>query len=86
MKTKRANDWLQFSEKVLKQIELNYVPVYGDKGSDIASEYSVHELLSHAKIRIMRFGKNSTQEQDWLDLLKAAHFIQIAYEKNTNEK
>ena len=79
-KSKRGEDWDKFQLQVLNHIETYTVPQYGDKGEDIASEYSTEYCLSQVKKYMARFGSNSRQGQEKLDLLKMAHYIQMAFE------
>ncbi|AEX56077.1 hypothetical protein KL1_00029 [Burkholderia phage vB_BceS_KL1] len=74
----RGNDWQAFSAEVLAHIETYTVPQYGDKGEDIASDYSAQDCINGAKKYLARFGRNSRPGQDKLDLLKAAHYLQMA--------
>ena len=77
--TNRGKEWDEFQDEVLKHIEEYTVPQYGDKGSDIASEYTAEYCLSQVKKYQARFGSNSRKGQEKLDLLKMAHYIQMAY-------
>lgn len=79
-KSKRGEDWNKFQGEVLNHIETYTVPQYGDKGADIASEYSTEYCLSQVKKYGARFGSNSRPGQEKLDLLKMAHYIQMAFE------
>ena len=45
--TKRGMEWAEFQLDVLSHIEDYTVPQYGDKGDDIASEYSPELSLIH---------------------------------------
>jgi hypothetical protein len=76
--SKRGEDWEKFSAEVLVHIETYTVPQYGDKGGDIASEYSAEHCINQVKKYAARFGKNSRPGQEKLDLLKMAHYIQMA--------
>ena len=87
--TLRGKDWQKFSNQVLSHINEYTVPQYGDKGSDLAEEYTPETCISQVKKYLTRFGKNQRQGQEKLDLLKLAHYIQMAYtqivEGETNE-
>jgi len=78
--SKRGLDWCKFSKEVLLHIEEYTVPQYGDKGEDIASEYSAEHCVAQIKKYAARFGKNSRPGQDALDLKKIAHYAQMAHE------
>lgn len=75
----RAKDWRHFSRLVLNHIEIYTIPQYGDKGADIASDYTVDDCFMQMKRYILRHGKNSREGQDRLDLLKIAHYAEMAY-------
>ena len=79
-KSERAKDWEKFSEEVKAHIDGYTVPQYGDKGEDIASEYSAEHCVAQIKKYAARFGKNSRPGQDMLDLKKIAHYSQMAHE------
>ena len=79
--SKRGEDWLEFSDKVLHHIENYTVPQYGDKGEDQITEWSIEECLLAVKKRQARYGKNVREGQQVLDFLKMAHEIQIACDK-----
>jgi len=83
--SKRAEDWKKFANKVETHIEEYTVPQYGDKGDDIASEYTPEHCINQVKKYSARFGKNSRPGQSKLDLMKIAHYAQMAYEALENE-
>ena len=85
-KSERAKDWHKFSEQVKAHIDGYTVPQYGDKGEDIASEYSAESCINQVKKYAARFGKNSRPGQERLDLLKMAHYIQMAFEALENSE
>lgn len=78
--SKRAEDWNSFAKEVETHIQEYTVPQYGDKGEDIASEYSAEHCVAQIKKYAARFGKNSRPGQDALDLKKIAHYAQMAHE------
>lgn len=77
----RGDDWLDFSKKVSNHIEGYTVPQYGDKGNDEADDFTAEECVKHIKRYVARHGKNSRPGQDELDLLKIAHYAQMAHTK-----
>jgi NTP pyrophosphatase (non-canonical NTP hydrolase) len=79
--SKRAKDWIKFSDEVLHHIENYTVPQYGDKGEDQITEWSIEECLLAIKKRQARYGKNVRDGQQILDFLKMAHETQIACDK-----
>jgi hypothetical protein len=77
----RLHDWTIFSGAVAAHVKNYTVAQYGDKGSDLATEYTVQDCLSQAKKYLARHGRNERPGQDELDLLKMAHYVQMAYTK-----
>jgi len=82
----RGNDWVDFHYGVLHRIENYCVPQYGDKGNDHVSSYSAAECVRQAEKYLKRFGRNSRPGEEVLDMLKAAHFIQMAAMKLEEER
>ena len=78
--TSRGKDWDKFQKEVLNHIETYTVPQYGDKGEDLADEYSTQDCLNQVKKYVTRYGKNAREGQEKLDLLKMAHYIQMGFE------
>jgi hypothetical protein len=76
--SKRGDDWKGFAEQVHNHIENYTVPQYGDKGEDQATEYGAGEHVLQAKRYLARFGKNTRPGQEVLDLIKTAHYCQMA--------
>lgn len=85
MSTKKKN-WVKFSEKVERHIETYVVPQYGDDGDDIATEYTFEECILNLKRYIARAGKNSRAGQNELDMIKIAHYAQMAHNKINGEQ
>jgi hypothetical protein len=85
MMSKRGDDWKGFAEQVHGHIEDYTVPQYGDKGEDQASEYGSAEHILQAKRYLARYGKNSRPGQEVLDLIKTAHYCQMAAMELTKE-
>jgi hypothetical protein len=75
----RADEWCEFAQAVVDHIELYTVPQYGDKGADLCSDYTVEKCVDQAKKYLARHGRNSRPGQDKQDLLKAAHYLQMAW-------
>lgn len=76
--TVRGAEFIDFAAEVLKHIENYTVPQYGDKGQDQASEFTSHDHVVQAKKYLNRYGKNSRPGQEILDLMKTAHYCQMA--------
>lgn len=79
MASKRAMQWIHFSHRVLEHIEGYTVPQYGDEGEDLASDYTVQSCLDQVRKYLQRAGRNRRPGQDRLDLIKMAHYIQMAW-------
>ena len=78
--SKRGNNWMRFAEQVKKHIDTYTVPQYGDEGADLASSYTAADCVKQANKYLARFGKNSREGQERLDLKKAAHYLQMAHD------
>jgi pyruvate-formate lyase-activating enzyme len=78
--SEHAEDWRKFSARVEHHIETYTVNQYGDKGEDLATEYTPEYCMQQIKKYAARFGKNEREGQDQLDLLKIAHYAQMASE------
>lgn len=77
----RAKDFQEFSKLVINHIDKYTVPQYGDSPDDLVEEWTVQQCVDSAKKYLARHGRNQREGQDELDLIKAAHYIQIAYTK-----
>jgi hypothetical protein len=77
----RAQNWIDFSMKVLQHIENYCIPQYGDAGQDQVTNWTTDDCLKAVKKRLDRFGRNSRINQQELDFLKIAHEVQLAAEK-----
>jgi hypothetical protein len=78
--SQRSIDFSKFTEKVIDHIENYTVPQYGDKGNDLATDYTPEICLHHIQKYAARFGKNARIGQEKLDLIKIAHYAQLAYD------
>ena len=76
--SKRGEDWKDFATEVYDHIETYTVPQYGDKGEDQATEYNSRDHVNQAKKYLARYGTNSRPGQEVLDLIKTAHYCQMA--------
>jgi hypothetical protein len=79
-RTKRSRRWDGFADKVAAHIDDYTVPQYGDEGDDLASEYTAEKCVDQVKKYLGRFGRNSRPGQDELDIVKAAHYLQMAHD------
>lgn len=84
--TLRGHDWDVFSCAVLEHVENYSVKQYGDRGADIATEYTPEQCLQQVKKYLARRGKNQRPGQDQLDLLKAAHYLQLAWRLSNEQR
>ena len=83
--SRRGKAWRKFADQVGRHIEEYTVPQYGDAGEDQLSDYGVEDCLLQAKKYINRYGKNVRPGQQRLDFLKAAHYLQVAAEKDQEQ-
>jgi hypothetical protein len=74
-----VNNWVTFSKEVETHIETYTVPQYGDFPNDLASSYTKESCVAQIAKYASRFGKNARPGQDKLDLLKIAHYAQMAH-------
>lgn len=75
----KAKDWVEFTLKVYAHIVEYVIPQYGDKHEDLAANYTQQQCIDQIRKYSARFGKNIRPDQDNLDLIKIAHYAQIAY-------
>ena len=74
----RGIQWQRFAERVSEHIEEYTVPQYGDYPDDNVSEWSAQDCVKQIEKYARRFGSNMRPGQERLDLLKIAHYAQIA--------
>jgi hypothetical protein len=79
--SRRSIEWTNFSAIVFSHIENYTVPQYGDKGHDQCSEFTEADFITQMKKYLNRYGKNSREGQQRLDLLKIAHYAGMLYTK-----
>lgn len=84
--SEKSISWLDFCSEVVDHIEDYVVPQYGDKHEDECAEYSVEDCIKQIKKYATRNGRNSRQAQDQLDLIKIAHYAQMAWDKLEEQK
>lgn len=78
--SERVKDWQDFSLQVEQHIESYTLKQYGEKGNDLVSKKDSKYCIDQIERYCQRFGKNSREGQQELDLLKMAHYAQIAFE------
>jgi hypothetical protein len=77
--TLRSEDWDLFSLEVHNHINTYTVPQYGDKGDDLADDYTPEECINYIQKYAKRHKSNAREGQTELDLIKIAHYAQLAY-------
>lgn len=77
--SKRGREWVDFSTAVHYHVESYTVKQYGDKGKDLATDYTPEQCLAQIKKYVARHGKQGREGQDQLDLMKIAHYAQMAW-------
>lgn len=82
----RGDEWSEFAMEVIDHIDNYTVPQYGDKNEDTANDYTAQQCIDHIKRYANRHGKNSRPGQEKLDLLKIAHYAQLAHSKLQEEE
>ncbi|TJW14348.1 MAG: hypothetical protein E5W82_10240 [Mesorhizobium sp.] len=81
MTSKQESKWTLFAAKVATHIRDYVIPQYGDESEEPAQEYDARDCIEQTKRYMARFGRSSRQGEDRRDLLKAAHWIQKAYDR-----
>lgn len=79
--SQRAKDWVVFANRVTHHIDGYTVPQYGDAPNDQVAEWTAEHCVNQLSKYASRFGSNARGGQDLLDLLKIAHYAQLAYDK-----
>lgn len=77
----RGQEWQDFSEQVGKHVEEYTVPQYGDRGNDLCTDYTPEHCIKQIEKYVKRFGKNARPGQQERDMLKIAHYAQMAHTK-----
>jgi hypothetical protein len=83
VKTNKEHAWIDFSRAVEEHIRIYAVPQYGDTGSELnlVDEYTAQDCINAIKKYAIRHGKNCRHDHDYMDLLKIAHYAQMAADK-----
>lgn len=79
--SKKSKNWIKFSDDVAKHIEEYVINQYGDDGEDPADEYNADTCLQQVKKYLTRIGKSSRPNEERRDVIKAAHYLQMAYDR-----
>lgn len=83
MTAQRTKDWNEFAAKVADHIENYTVPQYGDAPNDNVESWSAQDCIAQVQKYAARFGNNQRTDQEELDLMKIAHYAQLAMDKLT---
>ena len=78
MTAQRTKDWNEFAAKVADHIESYTVPQYGDAPNDNVESWSAQDCIAQVQKYAARFGNNQRTGQEELDLMKIAHYAQLA--------
>lgn len=81
MTAQRTKDWDEFAAKVADHIENYTVPQYGDAPNDNVEAWSAQDCIAQVQKYAARFGNNQRAGQEELDLMKIAHYAQLAMGK-----
>lgn len=81
MTAQRTKDWNEFATKVADHIENYTVPQYGDAPNDNVESWSAQDCIAQVQKYAARFGTNQRVGQEELDLMKIAHYAQLAMGK-----
>lgn len=81
MTAQRTKDWNEFAAKVADHIENYTVPQYGDAPNDNVESWSAQNCIAQVQKYAARFGNNQRTGQEELDLMKIAHYAQLAMGK-----
>ena len=81
MTAQRTKDWNEFAAKVADHIENYTVPQYGDAPNDNVEAWSAQDCIAQVQKYAARFGTNQRVGQEQLDLMKIAHYAQLANAK-----
>lgn len=81
MTAQRTKDWNEFATKVADHIETYTVPQYGDAPNDNVESWSAQDCIAQVQKYAARFGTNQRAGQEELDLMKIAHYAQLAMGK-----
>jgi hypothetical protein len=77
----RSKEWIEFAVIVDDHINNYTVKQYGDRGSDLATNYTPEDFVKQIKKYCERHGKNARPGQDKIDMIKIAHYAQMAWSK-----
>lgn len=79
--SKAAEQWDAFAAEVRNHIENYAVPQYGDIDTELAKDWESPACVHQAQTYLARFGRSVRQDEEKLDMLKTAHWVQKAWTK-----
>ena len=77
----RGSEWSRFADQVLEHIELYTVPQYGDKPDDNVEEWDSYDCMKQVSKYLKRLKTGQRPGERKRDLLKIAHYTQMAHDK-----
>ena len=83
--SKRGKAWTEFAEDVVNHIEQYTVPQYGDEPDDNVEEWDSYDCMKQVEKYLKRLKTSQRPGERRLDLMKMAHYIQLAHQKLTVE-
>lgn len=84
MTSKRGEEWRSFAPIVEEHIEEYTVKQYGDKGSDLASDYTPKKCVEEMQKYLARhFTGVRGRDETMRDTLKICHYACMLYFKET---
>ena len=79
--SKRAVDFCGFAAGVVSHIDGYTVPQYGDSPDDNVEGWSAEECFKQVERYLKRRNTSRRPDEKKLDILKAAHYLQLAYDR-----
>lgn len=77
----RGSEWSRFADQVLEHIEMYTVPQYGDKPDDNVEEWDSYDCMKQVSKYLKRLKTGQRPGERKRDLLKIAHYTQMAHDK-----
>ncbi len=77
----RGSEWARFADQVLEHIEMYTVPQYGDKPDDNVEEWDSYDCMKQVSKYLKRLKTGQRPGERKRDLLKIAHYTQMAHDK-----
>ena len=83
--SKRGQAWTKFAEEVVNHIENYTVPQYGDEPDDNVEEWDSYDCIKQVVKYLNRVKTCQRPGEEKRDLMKMAHYIQLAHQKMDTE-